>query len=154
MEERKYINGSNMLLAIGDKAVGSAQEHTVSYDTETKDHAVKPVESAPIEDSLFKETTVTGLSISISFKGFRVENESELTFEALQAMWKAGQPVSAACYKRPAEGVQDGNRKPYLKAKFIITKLSETATADDDVTYDGELRMTGAPETWTPTVAS
>lgn len=151
---RDYINGSNILLAINDKAIGSSQEHVTSYDTETKDHAVKPVETEGIDNSLFKETSVTGLSISITFKGFRVENETELTFEELLAMWKEGKPITACCYTRPQDGVQESERKPYLKAKFVITKLSESATADDDATYDGELRMTGAPEIWTPSLSA
>ncbi len=148
---RKYINGSNMLLAVADKAIGSSQEHTVSYETETKEHAVKPVETAGEDIGMFKEQAVTGLGITISFKGFRVDNETELTFEQLQAMWYNHEPIKAACFKRPTGGVKDGNRSPYLVANFVITKLSESHPAEDDSTYDGELKMTGAPETWTPT---
>lgn len=147
----KYINGSDMLLAILGKCVGHSTEHSVSYDTETKTRAVKAPEKAGPSVSLFKETTVSGLKITISFKGLEVYNEAELGVEALRAAWKRATPVTAECFARKEGGSQASDRTPYLKAQFIITKLSESFTADDDVSFDGELQMTGAPEIWTDT---
>ena len=37
-----YVNGSDMLLYIGEKAIGHCTSHTTTFDTETKDRAVKP----------------------------------------------------------------------------------------------------------------
>ena len=95
---------------------------------------------------------VVGLSITISFKGLQVYDETELDAETLKALWREAKPVTAECFRRPQNGVTDGNRSPYLKAQFVITKLSESATAEDDASFDGELKMTGAPETWTPKI--
>ncbi|WP_303745037.1 phage tail tube protein [uncultured Duncaniella sp.] len=147
-----YINGSDMLLAVFDKAIGHCTEHSVTYDTTTKERAVKAPEIQGMSSSLFKETSITGLSITISFKGLQVYDETELDAETLKALWREAKPVTAECFRRPQNGVTDGNRSPYLKAQFVITKLSESATAEDDASFDGELKMTGAPETWTPKI--
>lgn len=151
---KKYINGSDILLAIKDKALGSAQEHTTTYDSTTKERAVKAPETEGIDASLFTETSVTGLSITISFKGLQASDETELTFDELLNMWKEAKPIDACCFRRPKDGVKDGARAPYLKAKFVITKLSESAQSEEDASYDGELKMTGAPEIWAPVVPS
>lgn len=146
-----YINGSDLLMAVDGKATGHSTEHTVTYDTETKDRAVKAPEVQGISSSFFKETTVTGLSITISFKGLQNYGETELAAGTLKDLWAKGKPVTVECFRRPTAGVQSATaRTPYLKAQFIITKLSEGAPVDEDATYDGELKMTGAPEIWTP----
>lgn len=145
-----YINGSDSLFALGDKCFGHCTEHVTNYETTTKSRAVKAPEIKGIEVTKFEETSITGLGITVSFKGFVFGEESELTFEDLQAMWFAGQPITGELFRRPAAGVVDKDRKPYLKAQFVITKLTESAAADDDNAYDGELKMTGAPEVWTP----
>lgn len=145
-----YINGSDMLLAVFNKAIGHCTEHTVTYDTTTKERAVKAPESQGITASLFKETTVTGLSVTISFKGLQVYNETELDADTLKALWKEAKPVTAECFRRPENGVTGTARSPYLKAQFVITKLTESATAEDDASFDGELKMTGSPDVWTP----
>lgn len=142
-----------MLLAIGGKCIGHCQEHTANYNTETKDHAVKPAASKPKGMALFKQTTVSGLSMTVSFKGLEADNETELSAETLKALWKAGKPVKAELFDRPAAGVQGNtSRNPYCKGDFIITKLTESSPADDDVSFDGELQLTGEPEVWTPAI--
>lgn len=148
-----YINGSDSLFALHGKCFGHCTEHTTNYDTETKERAVKAPEVKGIDLSKFKEVDVTGLSVTVSFKGLVFSEESELSFTDLQALWYAGKPVEGSMFERPANGVTDGNRTPYLKAQFVITKLTENAPAGDDRSYDGELRMTGAPEIWHPTIA-
>lgn len=47
MEDTGYINGSDLLLKVGGKAVGHCTSHTLTFNSETKDRAVKPVASAP-----------------------------------------------------------------------------------------------------------
>lgn len=72
-----YVNGSDMLLYIGEKAIGHCTSHTTTFDTETKDRAVKPLASKKLSAGLWKSTGVTGLSITISFEGLAFYNESE-----------------------------------------------------------------------------
>ena len=40
-----YVNGSDMLLYIGSKAIGHCTSHTTTFNSETKDRSVKPVAS-------------------------------------------------------------------------------------------------------------
>lgn len=150
MANKGYINGNDLLLAVGGKATAFSTEHTVAYDTETKERAVKAPETSGIDVSMFKETSVTGLSITITAKGLESYENVGQTFEALKEMWYAAKPVTVECFRRPEGGVQDGQRNPYLKGQFVITKLSEGAPSGDDVTYDIELKMSGAPEIWAP----
>lgn len=46
-ETGNYINGSDILLKVDGKAVGHCSTHTLTFNSETKDRAVKPVATAP-----------------------------------------------------------------------------------------------------------
>ena len=72
-----YCNGSDMLLYIGGKAVGSCNSHTTSFNSETKERAVKPVASASMGTGLWKTKGVVGLSYSISAEGLVFYYETE-----------------------------------------------------------------------------
>lgn len=41
-----YINGSDLLLNVGGKAIGHCTTHTTTFNSDTKERAVKPVASA------------------------------------------------------------------------------------------------------------
>ena len=43
MAKTGYCNGSDMLLYVGGKAIGSCTSHTTTFNSETKERAVKPV---------------------------------------------------------------------------------------------------------------
>ena len=73
-----YINGSNILLMVGDKCIGHCTTHTLTFNSETKDRAVKPIQSDTSTTGLWKTKGVTGLSISISAEGFRYASEPEM----------------------------------------------------------------------------
>ena len=135
-----YVNGSDLLLFIGGKAVGHCTTHTTTYTSETKDRAVKPVASKGLSSGLWKGKGVTGLSISISFEGLRNYDETETGFKALRAAWKTGKPVDVECRER------EKDTDPYLKGKFVIASLEEGAPGQDDATYSGSLENDGEPE--------
>lgn len=122
----------------------------MQYDSETKERLVKAPEADGIDVSLFKESSVTALGITITAKGLQSYDIVGASFEELKSMWRAAQPVTVECFRRPENGVTGTARNPYLKGQFIITKLSEGAPAGDDTTYDIELKMTGAPQVWAP----
>lgn len=77
MANTGYINGSDLLLKVGGKAVGHCTSHTLTFNSETKDRAVKPEASAAKSSGLWKGKGVTGLSISISAEGLRFYDETE-----------------------------------------------------------------------------
>ena len=72
-----YINGSDLLLMVGGKAVGHCTSHTLTFNSETKDRAVKPAASEAKSSGLWKNKGVTSLSISISAEGLRFYDETE-----------------------------------------------------------------------------
>jgi hypothetical protein len=149
--ESGYVNGSDMLLAINDDCIGHCTEHTVTYDTESKTRSVKaPATTGVNASSLFDETVITKLSITISFKGLRNYDESEKTFSSLLSLWKSGGTANVECFARTTSGAKPN---PYLKASVVVTKLTENNPAGDDASYDGELKVTGAPETFDPDYA-
>jgi len=140
-----YCNGSDMLVYVGGKAVGHCTSHTATFNSETKDRAVKPVASASIASGLWKQKTVTGLSISISADGLVHYDETESGFRELLTAWKTGQPVTVKCMER------DGDDDPYLEGSFIISNLERTDPANDDATYSIQLENNGEPTTLDPT---
>ncbi len=142
MSEQDYINGSDLLLKVGGKAVGHCSSHTLTFNSETKDRAVKPVAEAGKSAGLWKGKGVTGLSISISFEGLRFYNETENGYTEISAKWGEGKSVDVEAFERGSD------EEPYVKGKFIISSLEETSPAQDDATYSGSLENDGEPETY------
>ena len=135
-----YVNGSDLLLNVGRKAVGHCTTHTTTYNSETKDRAVKPVSTAKKSSGLWKAKGVTGLSISISAEGLRYYSDTENGFEQIAPMWGKGQSVDVQAFER------ESDTSPYLKGKFVITSIEETSPAQDDATYTINLENDGEPE--------
>lgn len=141
-ETGNYINGSDILLKVDGKAVGHCSTHTLTFNSETKDRAVKPVATAAKGSGLWKGKGVTGLSISISAEGFRFYNETENGYEQLTPAWGKGQSVEVEAFKRGED------TKPYVKGNFVIASIEETSPATDDATYSLSLENDGEPEVY------
>ncbi len=142
MTDSGYTNGSDLLLMIGEKAIGHCTSHTLTFNSETKDRAVKPVASAGKSSGLWKDKGVTGLSISISAEGLRFYSETESGYEETGALWGKGAAVTVKAFKRG----DDAN--PYVKGNFVIASLEETSPAQDDATYSISLENVGEPEVY------
>ena len=136
-----YCDGSDMLLYVGGKAVGSCTSHTTTFNSETKERAVKPVATAGISDGLWKKKGVVGLSYSISAEGLVFYDETENRFKELFALWKSGKSVEVKCMER------EQSEKPYLAGKCVIASLERTDPANDDATYSISLENDGEPTT-------
>lgn len=135
----KYVNGSDLLVKVEDKAFGHCTSHTATFNTETKDMAVKPVSSvAKSTASLFKSKRVTGLSVQVKADGIVVYNETESGLKTLLGKWKVGESVELALFER------EGDEAPYCSGKFIITSLENTAPAGEDATYSATFDNDGA----------
>lgn len=135
-----YVNGSDLLLNVGGKAIGHCTTHTTTYNSETKDRAVKPVATAKKSAGLWKGKGVTGLSISISAEGLRYYSETENGFVQIAPMWGKGQSVQVQAFER------EGDATPYLQGKFVIASIEETSPAQDDATYTINLENDGEPD--------
>lgn len=140
--DKGYINGSDLLLMVGGKAVGHCTSHTLTFNSETKDRAVKPAASAAKSSGLWKGKGVTGLSISISAEGLRFYDETENGHEQIAPLWGKGDSVEVKAFKR------GGDMTPYVAGKFVIASLEETSPAQDDATYSVSLENDGEPDTY------
>lgn len=132
-----FCNGSDMLLYVDGKAVGSSTTHSTSFASETKERAVKPVASASIASGLWKKKGIIGQSVSITAEALVFYNETENGFADLLAAWKAGKSVDVKCMER------ENSDKPYLTGKFVIASLERTDPAQDDSTYSISLENDG-----------
>lgn len=141
-EPQGYINGSDLLLELGDGCIGHCTSHTISLNSETKERAVKPPKENPISAGLWKGKGVTGLSISINFEGIRFYKETETGLEEIANQWGKGQSINVKSYKRA------GDKTPWIEGKFVIDSLEENAPAQDDATYSGSLSNDGEPTTY------
>lgn len=138
MAKTGYCNGSDMLLYVGGKAIGSCTSHTTTFNSETKERAVKPVATAAMASGLWKKKGVVGLSYSISGEGLVFYDETENGYKSLFALWKAGASVEVKCMERDSE-------TPYLVGKCVIASLERTDPAQDDSTYSISLENDGEP---------
>ena len=141
MAKSGYCNGSDMLLYVNGKAVGSCTTHTSTFSSETKERAVKPVASKNISSGLWKGKGVVGLSYSISAEGLVFYDETECGFKTLFGLWKAGKSVTVKCMER------ENSDQPYLEGSCVIASLERTDPAQDDSTYSISLENTGEPTT-------
>ena len=137
-----YINGSDLLLTVAGKPVGHCTSHTLTFNSETKDRAVKPVASKAKSSGLWKGKGVTGLSISVSAEGLRFYDETENGHEQVAPSWGKGASVEVKAFKR------GGDATPYLKGMFVISSLEETSPAQDDATYSISLENDGEPNAY------
>lgn len=140
MPKKGYVNGSDLLMSITGKACGHCTSHTTTYNSETKDRAVKPASTESAANAgLFKEKTVTGLSVQVKCEGLRFYGEEENGMKDLLAKWKVGGTVELKGFARDG-----GDAAPYMSGNFIISSLEESAPAGDDTTYSVTFDNTGA----------
>lgn len=141
-----YINGNDLLVSIDGKAVGHCTTHTATFNTETKDTAVKPVATKSKEEAgKFKSKTVSGLSIQVKADGLVFHAETEGGFKELLGKWKVGGSVKLDLFERENDSI------PYVSGSFIISTLEITSPAGEDSTYSATFDNDGAPDTFDAT---
>ena len=140
MSNNNYVNGSDLLLKVGDKCVGHCTTHTLTFGSETKEHAVKPIASKKKSAGLWKGQSVTSLSIEIKAEGLIFTGETENGFSQISPLWGAGDSIAVEAFER------EGDSTPYVKGSFVIDSLEQSAPAQDDATYSISLKNDGEPE--------
>lgn len=141
-ETQEYMSGSNVLFTVGGKGLGHSTTHTVTYSTETKKRGVKPPVKEKTKKALFSGKGVTEMSICVHGEGFRYKGEEELSLDEIRKLWGIGRSVELSCFER------DGDAAPYLKGKFVISKVEETSPAQDDATFTVDFENDGEPEVY------
>lgn len=138
--ETGYVNGSDLLLSIGGKAIGHCTSHTLTFNSETKERAVKPLASKAKSAGFWKEKGVASLNVSISGEGLVFDGETENGYTALAALWAKGESVEVIGFER------GNSASPYFKGNFVISSLEQSDPAQDDATYSISLENDGEPE--------
>lgn len=141
-ETQEYMSGSNVLFTVGGKGLGHSTTHTVTYNTETKKRGVKPPVKEKTKKALFSGKGVTEMSISVHGEGFRYKGEEELSLDEIRKLWGIGRSVELSCFER------EGDATPYLKGKFVISKVEETSPAQNDATFTVDFENDGEPEVY------
>lgn len=140
MADKSYMNGSDVLFTVGGKGYGHCTTHSVTFNAETKERAVKPPVKSAASSGLWSGKGVTKMTISVHGEGFRYHGEEELSLEDVREMWGKGQSVEMECFERA------DSPTPYLKGKFVITKVEESSPALDDATFNVDFENDGEPE--------
>lgn len=138
-EKTGYVNGSDVLVFVGEKAIGHCSSHSMTCNSETKDHTIKPPASAGLTSGLWKGKSVSGLSISVKADGLVFYAEAEYGYKELLGAWKAGKAVTLKCAERSSDTT------PYLQGAFVITSLERNDGAQDDSTYSVSFENDGEP---------
>ena len=138
----KVLDGTDLLLSVGGKALGYSTSCKISTSTETGERVTKEAATAR-----WKQAYVKSFSETITADGLVLTNSDaeKPTYKELKALQLAGEPVIAAYYQRSS----DGGSIAY-NGKYIITKLDIDATAGEDAKYSIELQNSGAIVTGQP----
>ena len=138
----KVLDGTDLLLSVGGKALGYSTSCKISTSTETGERVTKEAATAR-----WKQAYVKSFSETITADGLVLTNSDaeKPTYKELKALQLAGEPIIAAYYQRTSEGGSIA-----YNGKYIIPKLDIDATAGEDAKYSIELQNSGAIATGTP----
>ena len=142
----KVLDGTDLLLSVGGKALGYSTSCKISTSTETGERITKEAAMAR-----WKEAYVKSFSETITADGLVLTNSDaeKPTYKELKALQLAGEPVIAAYYQRSSDGSSIA-----CYGNYIITKLDIDATAGEDAKYSIELQNSGAVNVGTPSSSS
>lgn len=140
MAKKGYVNGSDLLVSFDGQAAGHCTSHTSTFSSETKDRAVKPAASEPEGTGMWKEKSVTGLSVQVKAEGLRFYGEDEAGVDALLAKWKKGATVELKGFHRGSDAT------PYMSGNFVVTSIEESSPAGEDASYSATFDNSGPVE--------
>ena len=132
----KVLDGSDLLLSVGGKALGYSTSCKISTSTETGERITKESSTGK-----WKESYAKSFSETITADGLVLTNSDadKPTYKELKELQIAGTPIMASYYQRT-----DAVPKIGYYGKYIITKLDLDATAGEDAKYSIELQNVGA----------
>ena len=138
--EKKVLDGTDLILSIGGKALGYSTGCKISTSTETGERVTKEASAGK-----WKEKYVKTYSESISAEGCVLTNGTDdtPTYDQLKDMQLAGQPIDVS-YNVREDGTREGKAAGGYKGKFIITSLELDGQAGDDAKYSIQLENSGA----------
>ena len=136
---KKVLDGTDLILSVGDKALGFSTGCKITTQTETGERVTKEAQAGK-----WKEKYVKSFSESISADGCVLTDGDAKTptYDQLKAMQLAGEPVDAS-YNVRNGSEREGKTTGGYKGKYLITSLDLDAQAGDDAKYSVQLENCG-----------
>lgn len=132
--ETKYINGSDIVLSVGDKVMLGAKTHKRQIKTTTT-----VVTDKDVEDSLYERKVVKKVDITITCDGFCKTGDTSI--EEIEEAITQGKSVKLKYgYKQSKNG-----GKSFTEGDFIVSSFDETDPASDNSTYSATFVNDGKP---------
>lgn len=140
MENKSVLDGTDLILSVGGKALGFSTGCKVSTSVETGERITKEASTGK-----WKEKYVKSFSESISADGcVLTDGDAEMpTYDQLKALMLEGKPVEAA-YSLRDGNTRTGKTTGGYKGAYIITSLDLDGQAGDDAKYSISLENSGA----------
>ena len=128
----EIVNGSSIMLFVGDKPTLVAKSHKISYKSSTESVVTKDVES-----SLYAQKMVKQIDVTISVDAFvAVSNNSGIVADDLVTELLKAKEVTCKYGKKDKTG-------KHQEGKFIIDSIDITSQAGERATYSATLSNTG-----------
>lgn len=139
---KSVLDGTNLILSVGEKALGFSTGCKVTTTTETGERVTKEAASGK-----WKEKFVKSFSESISAEGcILTDGDTETpTYDQLKDMQLNGEPIDGRYSLRDGDQ-RTGKTTGGYKGKYIITSLELDAQAGDDAKYSLQLENCGKVE--------
>ena len=139
---KSILDGTDLILSVGGKALGFSTGCKVSTTTETGERVTKEASSGK-----WKEKYVKSFSESISADGcVLTDGDTDTpTYNQLKDMQLAGEPIDASYGLREGD-TRAGKTTGGYKGKYIITSLELDGQAGDDAKYSVQLENCGKIE--------
>lgn len=139
---KSVLDGTNLILSVGGKALGFSTGCKVSTSVETGERVTKEAASGK-----WKEKYVKSFSESISADGcVLTDGDTETpTYDQLKDLMLAGDAVDCAYNLRDGDK-RTGKAAGGYKGKYILTSLELDGQAGDDAKYSVSLENCGKVE--------
>lgn len=136
---KSVLNGTDLILSIGDKALGFSTGCKVSTTVETGERVTKEASSGK-----WKEKFVKNFSENISADGcVLTDGDPESpTYDQLKDLMLKGEPVKANYSLRDGDK-RTGKTEGGYSGMYLITSLDLDGQAGDDAKYSVQLENSG-----------
>lgn len=134
------LDGTDLILSVGGKALGFSTGCKITTTTETGERVTKEAATGK-----WKEKYVKSFSESISADGcVLTDGDADTpTYDQLKDLQTAGTPITAS-YNLREGSTRNGKSTGGYSGSYIITSLELDAQAGDDAKYSIQLENCGA----------
>lgn len=133
------LDGTDLILSVGGKALGFSTGCKVSTSTETGERVTKEAKAGK-----WKETYAKSFSETITADGCVLTDgvTDTPTYDQLKDMQMAGVPIEASYNVRDGQ-TREGKKAGGYKGSYLITSLDLDAQAGEDAKYSLQLQNSG-----------